>query len=202
MPDFYTKLEAYAATNAAEDRQDISEDLWRRYGSEGAIFILDLSGFSRTANKHGIVHCLSMIQQMRTMLAPLVESRGGAVVKFEADNCFARFPDPLEAIQTAIDCNHLLAGMNEKSPPDFQIHASVGIDYGKFLLIRDTDFYGVPVNIASKLGEDTAEPGEILVTERVLEKIGEEHGLEGKSRTVTISGLDIAAFEVFYQKPV
>ncbi|MDH3276390.1 MAG: hypothetical protein OEM99_17815, partial [Gammaproteobacteria bacterium] len=46
---------------------------------------------------------------------------------------------------------------------------SVGIDYGRILLIGDTDFFGDPVNTASKLGEDLAIHAETLVTKRALE---------------------------------
>ena len=45
---------------------------------------------------------------------------------------------------------------------------SVGIDYGEVLLIGESDYYGDPVNTASKLGEDLAVRGETLVTERAL----------------------------------
>ena len=45
----------------------------------------------------------------------------------------------------------------------------MGIDYGRVLLIDDMDFYGDPVNTASKLGEDLAVRAETLVTKRALE---------------------------------
>ena len=50
-----------------------------------------------------------------------------------------------------------------------QIYLSVGIDYGRVLLIGEIDFYGDPVNTASKLGEDLAIRDETLVTERAIE---------------------------------
>ena len=45
---------------------------------------------------------------------------------------------------------------------------SVGIDFGRVLLIDELDFFGDPVNTASKLGEDLAIKAETLVTERAL----------------------------------
>lgn len=198
MPDFYSRLESFAGTDAPDDRAAIEAELWEKYGVEQAVFVLDLSGFSRSTNQHGIVHCLSVIQRMRTTLEPIVDDHGGAVVKFEADNCFARFPDVSNAIDAAISCNRVLAAANASARGDSQIHAAVGIDFGWFLLVRDADFYGAPVNVASKLGEDTARPGQILVTDRVMERAGEAAGLRSKRHVFTISGIDIKAHEIVY----
>ncbi len=60
--------------------------------------------------------------------------------------------------------------MNLTTPDDFDIHASFDIDYGEYLLVKDRDFWDVPVNTASRLGEDLAETGEILITDNALRK--------------------------------
>ena len=41
----------------------------------------------------------------------------------------------------------------------------MGIGYGPSLLVGDEDIFGNELNLASKLGEDMAEPNEILLTE-------------------------------------
>ena len=43
----------------------------------------------------------------------------------------------------------------------------IGLGYGDMLRIGDADVFGAEVNAASKLGEDTAEAWEILVTGNV-----------------------------------
>jgi len=45
--------------------------------------------------------------------------------------------------------------------------------FGRVLKIGDEDVYGHEVNLASKLGEDIARGGEILVTPGARAKIGE-----------------------------
>ncbi len=128
------------------------------------------------------------------MTAPaIIKHNNGQVVKFEADNCFARFPDVLDAVRMAITYNHTLEAMNLTTSEGFNIHASVGIDYGKFLLIKQTDFWGVPVNIASKLGEDLAETGEILVTEEAFNRIPAGAQIEGVPVDYSASGINIKA---------
>lgn len=198
MRDFYRQLEDYAATGG-EAREAIAERLWREHGVEEAVFILDLSGFSRTADEHGIVHCLSLIQRVRIGLRPVIEASNGSIVKFEADNCFARFRDTHHAIEAAIRCHDKLDALNATEATAFQFKASIGIDFGWFLLVGGDDFFGVPVNIASKLGEDTAEPGQILVTDRVLERLDDPNRFQTRAQTVHLSGIRIDAHEIVYR---
>ena len=56
----------------------------------------------------------------------------------------------------------------EKSPPD-QVLLSVGIGYGETLKVGNARLAGPQVNVSSKLGEDTAEGYEILVSSSVKE---------------------------------
>ncbi|MEP3276239.1 MAG: adenylate/guanylate cyclase domain-containing protein [Stappiaceae bacterium] len=198
MSEFYDRLTDFSRTASPSARNRIEAELWEKHGVEQAVFILDLSGFSKGTDQHGIVHFLALIQQMRTLLKPLVEDHRGDVVKFEADNCFARFSDPLDAVRAAVECNQALSAMNERVHRDFEINASVGIDFGWILLVKQTDYYGMPVNIASKLGEDTARPGQILVTDRVIKKVGSSSGFATRPHMVSIYDLDIEAHEILY----
>ena len=45
------------------------------------------------------------------------------------------------------------------------------------LRLGDSDVYGEEVNIASKLGEDTARTNEILLTQRAHQALGEFEGV-------------------------
>ena len=45
----------------------------------------------------------------------------------------------------------------------------MGIDYGRLLLVGDSDFFVDPVNTSSKLGEDLAVRAEVLITERAID---------------------------------
>lgn len=54
-----------------------------------------------------------------------------------------------------------------------QVLLCLGLGYGRLLRIGDEDVFGEEVNASSKLGEDTAGPWEILVTENVKVAIGD-----------------------------
>src|SRR5574341_2680616 len=68
-----------------------------------AILVLDMSGFSRLTEKHGIIHYLAMIEQMEGTARPAIKGNHGQVIKQEADNLFAIFGNPVDALEAALD---------------------------------------------------------------------------------------------------
>jgi class 3 adenylate cyclase len=74
---------------------------------------------------------------------------------------------------------------------DEQVYLSVGIDYGRVLLIGDIDFFGDPVNTASKLGEDLAVKAETLVTERALKRSHFEVPTNAERMVARVSDIEI-----------
>jgi adenylate cyclase len=53
--------------------------------------------------------------------------------------------------------------MNRTLPANERLRFSYGVGYGDVLDL-DGDVFGLEVNLASKIGEDLARPGEILLT--------------------------------------
>ena len=127
-----------------------------------------MSGFSRLTSEHGITHFLSLIAQRRALVIPIVERFKGKFVKAEADDVFLLFPTPLEGLNASLAIFQALQKWNQGKPEKCHIHASHAIAYGWLLDLGD-DYFGHPVNIASKLGEDIAQKDEILITEEVYE---------------------------------
>ena len=130
---------------------------------------------------------------------PIVKSYGGSMIKYEADNCFAVFPDPLSAVNAAIAMQHAFAASNLSTSDDLDIHIACGIDYGKLLIIGHKDCFGDPVNRASKMGEDLAAAGEILVTKEAMEMIPDSAAIKAREIIVSISGITIPAFIIEYK---
>lgn len=198
---FQDLLLEYAIALHEQDRNSIEQKLWQRFGVAKAVFVLDMSGFSLLSKRFGIVHYLSMVRRMQIAAQPVIEQFGGEVVKFEADNCFAMFPDVLPAIQAASALNAALFGMNVLTPDEFDIRVSIGIDYGDILLIGGPDYFGDAVNCASKLGEDTAGPGDILVTQRAFARVPATAGVQGSAFALDISGIAVQAVKIEYAVP-
>jgi class 3 adenylate cyclase len=139
---------------------------------------------------------------MQVVTREVVEGAGGSVVKFEADNLYAVFAEPRAAVEAAIRINVAFRAQNVLTEDAKDIHVAIGIAWGEILLVPGQDFYGDAVNLAAKLGEDLAEPGEILVDVKAWERI--EVAAKGESALAatevdfSISGIDVRAFRVGY----
>lgn len=129
-----------------------------------AILVLDMVGFSRLTREHGIIHYLAMIHQMVEAATPAVIANGGRVIKQDADNIFATFDNPMQALEAARDIFRAFDAVNTVTPIERHLCGSVGIGYGETLVIDNSDLFGPEMNLASKLGEDLACKSEILLT--------------------------------------
>lgn len=197
---FQELLLSFSQSEVTKERQKIEKALWEEYGAEYAVFVLDMSGFSLLTRKYGIVHYLSMVRRMQLTTKPIVKSYGGSMIKYEADNCFAVFPDPLSAVSAAIAMQHAFSASNLLTSDDLDIHIACGIDYGKILIIGHEDCFGDPVNRASKMGEDLACSGEILITKEAMQMIPTDAGISAREMNVSISGITIPAYMIEYKK--
>lgn len=110
------------------------------------------------------------------------------------------FDTVLPAVEAAIRLNTAFDAINRFTEDAFDIRIAIGIDYGGVLLTGGPDYFGEVVNSACKLGEDVAEPGEILVTERAFRQIPPEAGCAGKFITPLLSGARINAYILEYSR--
>ncbi len=165
------------------------------FGETLAIMVMDMSGFSRQTVRHGIIHFLAKIQRMHSIAVPLVEAREGAIVKLEADNIYAVFGNVANAVEAAVGIQKGLDAANTLLPDELDMHGEYGIGFGEILVIENEDIFGSEVNLASKLGEDLAERGEILLTESAYEQVA-LGTREFERIAMTISGLDLVAYKV------
>ncbi|HLG15147.1 MAG TPA: adenylate/guanylate cyclase domain-containing protein [Blastocatellia bacterium] len=158
-------LRLLSERNQFPDRVAHIDELIRKtFERRVAILALDMCGFSRLTAQHGIIHYLAMIHQMEDAARPAVTGNGGQVIKQEADNLFAIFDAPASALEAALDIFRAFEAINTVVPPERDIYGSIGIGYGETLVIGEEDLFGSEMNLASKLGEDLAEPNEILLT--------------------------------------
>lgn len=198
LQKFHELLLNFSQAEELEKRQQIEAELWKDYGAEYAVFVLDMSGFSLLTRKYGIVHYLSMVKRMQLTTEPIIKAYGGSMIKYEADNCFAIFPDPLSAVNAGIAMQHAFTAANLLTSDDLDIHIAIGIDFGRLLMVGHQDCFGDPVNRASKIGEDIAAGGEILITREALDMIPAEAGIKAHKMDISVSGIKITAFAIEY----
>ena len=178
-----------------ERRTELVQQVEAAFGQDKAVMVLDMSGFSRTTQRHGIVLFLLMIHQMTLIARPSVETHGGLLVKSEADNLFCLFDTVLAAIQASQEITSRLNVANILLPEDRRLYVSIGIGYGRILNIANEEVYGNEVNLASKLGEDVAEMAQILLTSAAAAQ-AKDAGLKLTEQAVSISGLSLPYFRL------
>lgn len=168
--EFDSLIARFADEHDAVRAEAIRADILDKFAVQGVAFISDMASFSSTSRKLGVCHFLKLIHRARQIIGPIIASNNGNLLKFDADNCYAFFEQTDDAIKASFEVNAALFKSNDSFGLSEQIYLSVGIDYGRILLIGNVDFFGDPVNTASKLGEDLAVRAETLVTERAIER--------------------------------
>lgn len=149
------------------DKEKIDKRIWDLFGEDWCVMFTDLSGFSRNVAKFGIIHFLQTVHESQRLLIPILEDNDGILLKIEGDSYLVIFRNISKALHSAIEMQKALAIYNKERPAEEDVLLCVGLGYGKMLRIGDADVFGSEVNAASKLGEDIAKAGEILVTESV-----------------------------------
>lgn len=158
-----------ARTQPDSDKPLLESHIWELFGETWAVMFTDLSGFSRQVKDYGIVHFLQTIYESHRLLVPCIDKHNGILLKIEGDSMLVIFKRPERALECALAMQSTLRSYNMRKPALEQILLCVGIGYGDVLKIGDEDVFGAEVNAASKLGEDIAESGEILITASLQE---------------------------------
>ena len=178
-----------------EAEAELTAALERDFGETRAVLVLDLSGFSRCTAENGIVCFLLMIHKLKRLAVPAVEEAGGILVKAEADNLYCMFEDVDDAIAAAQEILRRLEIANRDDPAHRQLGAAIGIGFGPILNVDERDLFGQEVNLACKLGEDIARPGEILLTAAARAR-AERLEAASERNEVGISSLTVSYYKI------
>ncbi len=135
------------------------------------IVFTDTADFTLRTARDGLLHFLMVFQRILDSVPAALRPHRGRIVKVEADSLLLAFPDAVTACLGAASLERLLRRMNAGRPANERLRFSYGIGYGDVLELPH-DLFGLEVNLASKLGEDLARPGEALLTPAAREALG------------------------------
>lgn len=175
---------------------DLENEIWAEYGRTCAVMVLDSTGFSRTTQTRGIVYFLSVLARLRKIADDILKNHGVIDRRFMGDNIFAEFPDVDKALAAAFEIHAQIRKKNFPLGEDERFRACIGIGYGRLLESKGEGVYGDEMNLASKLGEDTAEGGETLLTEEAFLNLNDRKGIEVNRRFIKIAGVKLPYFSV------
>lgn len=155
-----------------------------------AILFTDLVGFSSWALEAGDRAALRLLREVGEAIEPPVLERQGEIVKRLGDGLMAAFWDAPSATETALAANERVASIEVAG---YRPRLRTGIHLGRPRKLGG-DYFGVDVNVAARLA-DAAKPGEILVSDRVLERL-DPGAVEAKKRRFSAKGApgDLAAY--------
>ena len=128
-----------------------------------SVVFTDTADFTVRTKRFGILHFLMAFDRAVAALGPAVRAAGGTMVKVEGDSMLLSFADARAACAGVRAFDSALRRFNRAQPEDERFRFSYGIGYGALVEVEG-DLFGLELNLASKLGEDLARPGEALLT--------------------------------------
>lgn len=123
-----------------------------------AILATDMVGYSRLMGEDEVRTLAALADMQSELFDPIVEAKGGQIVKRMGDGWFVEFPNASDAVSCAIDVQKRIAGHEI-------IKLRIGVHIGD-VTFRENDLYGDGVNIAARL-EALAEPGQVVISDSV-----------------------------------
>ena len=138
------------ATRVHFEQVDIGDRAAFRCG----VGFADLSGFTALARQLPLPMLSRVLSVFEEAATETVQSQGGRIVKFLGDAVMWVSADPVDLVTIA----HALVTHPLAAAEGIEVRA--GVAYGR-VLAQDGDYFGTPVNLASRLVA-TAEAGQVL----------------------------------------
>jgi adenylate cyclase len=167
----YHALQARAWTsNIIEgfERQLEEAGIHSRMDRVPAICFLDITGYTRLTQERGDDAAAELAWTVARLVQRSSVQHGGKPIKWLGDGVMFHFPEPGRGVRSALEMVEGIAAAG--LPP-----AHVGLHAGA-VLFQEGDYFGQTVNLSSRIA-DYARPGEVLVSQAVVDASAEGEGL-------------------------
>jgi adenylate cyclase len=134
--------------------------VYSRLDRAPAVCFLDITGYTRLTEERGDEAAADLAAQLGRMVQRTSMQHGGKPVKWLGDGVMFYFHDPGPAVLAALEMVNGVAGAGLPA-------AHVGLHAGP-VLFQEGDYFGRTVNVAARIA-DYARPGEVLVTQEVVD---------------------------------
>lgn len=129
------------------------------------ILITDIKGFTDKTSHRSRADIQRLLDDHRDVVLPVLEGRGGHLVKTMGDAFMMTYDSPTDAVLAGVAAQEALAKHNHDLPESERIEIRVAINAGEVNL-AENDVFGEAVNITARI-EGVAEAGEVYFTEAV-----------------------------------
>jgi adenylate cyclase len=163
---YHAQHEHAATKNMVEDIESVlaRAGVHSRVDQPPCVCFLDLSGYTRMTEEHGDQVAAELAGQLSRMVRNAAMEHGGKPVKWLGDGVMLHFRQAGPGVLAALR-------MVENAPTIGLPPAHVGLHAGP-VLFQEGDYFGRTVNIAARIA-DYARPGEVLVSQEVLDASGD-----------------------------
>jgi adenylate cyclase len=145
-----------------------------------AMCFFDVTGYTRITSERGDEAAAEMAEALRRLVQRTSVRFGGRPVKWLGDGVMLHFRTPGPGVLAAIE---MAEAMTVSGLPP----AHVGLHAGP-VLFQDGDYFGQTVNVTSRIA-DYARPGEILVSQAVVDAVDDPAVRFSEVGTVELKGV-------------
>jgi len=187
-------------------------DMMKGSKIEATVLFVDIRGFTTLSEDKEPERIVEVLNAYFTRVTDVVNRNEGRINKFVGDEAVAVFGAPplsipqhaKAAVRAALDIQEEVAKLNqEKKIIDVSLPVGIGINSGDMVAgsigsdKREYTVIGDSVNVASRL-TSLAKGGEILITKRTYDLVGEDNISVEEKGKVSVKGRrgDIRAFKV------
>jgi adenylate cyclase len=136
------------------------------------VLFADIAGSTAYFEKFGDIPGLAMVHKFNHLVRNAVEEFAGRVIKNIGDGIMATFEDTGQSVQASIETQRRLKQVNASNELEHRFAVRIGLHHGIGIVRSDSDVFGDVVNVASRI-QSLAQPGPILVSDTVREKIAD-----------------------------
>ena len=145
-----------------------------------AICFLDITGYTRLTHERGDEAAADLAAGLGRLVHRAATERGGRPIKWLGDGVMVYFRDPGPGVLAALE---MVEGVSAAGLPP----AHVGLHSGP-VLFQEGDYFGQTVNVAARIAE-YARPGEVLVTEEVVDAAADSGARFTEIGSVELKGI-------------
>ncbi len=129
------------------------------------VLLTDIKGFTNKTAHKSRAEIAAMLSEHSDVVRPVLEARGGKLIKSIGDAFLMTFESPTNAVLAGMAVQAKLAERNKDLPPEKRIEIRVAVNAGEVNVIEG-DIFGDAVNITARV-EAIAEVGQVYFTEAV-----------------------------------
>ena len=151
------------------------------------IMFTDIKGSTALYDRLGDSAAYGMVRNHFDILFRTVEAHDGVIVKTIGDSVMASFKRPADGVAAAVAIQEALGEFNRRENLRNEILVKVGLHAGSTIMVNlnnRLDYFGQAVNMAARI-QNTAEGGEVIISDAVRTDRDAIEGLRGKVANLT-----------------